>query len=95
MPSYHRIYRKYKNRRLYGPSVDTPANTKPKQGYVTLATVRSHICAGGTIEVIDDRTGTDVTSQVLMQIWITVATMSGTISLTSDQLHQIIRQSHA
>jgi polyhydroxyalkanoate synthesis repressor PhaR len=53
------VLKKYGNRRLY----DTRAST-----YVTLAEVEKLLVAGEDIEVLDAKTGEDITKEVLVQI---------------------------
>jgi len=51
--------RRYPNRRLYDRS---------QRQYVTLQDVESYVLAGRTVEVLDSRSGEDLTRQILTQI---------------------------
>jgi polyhydroxyalkanoate synthesis repressor PhaR len=57
--SESRVIRKYANRRLY----DSTASR-----HVTLDDIRRLIAAGETVQVVDDRSGADLTRSVLLQI---------------------------
>lgn len=59
MTHRRRIIKKYANRRLY----DTESSQT-----ITLADVRELIGAGESVQVVEARTGNDVTRQVLLQI---------------------------
>ena len=59
MTGTHRVIRKYANRRLY----DTESSQT-----VTLADVRDLIGAGESVQVVEAKSGDDVTRQVLLQI---------------------------
>ncbi|HMD75694.1 MAG TPA: polyhydroxyalkanoate synthesis repressor PhaR [Steroidobacteraceae bacterium] len=76
-----RLIRKYSNRRLY----DTVASR-----HVTLDDLRQLIVAGGKIKVVDDKSGEDLTRQVLLQI-ISEQEQFGTPLLGADLLEMIIR----
>lgn len=54
-----RLVKRYANRKLYDPAL---------RAYVTLEALGAHVAAGGEIEVLDQRTGEDLTSLVLAQI---------------------------
>lgn len=51
--------RRYPNRRLYDRS---------RRQYVTLQDIEGHVLAGRTVEVLDSKSGEDLTRQVLTQI---------------------------
>lgn len=76
-----RLIRKYVNRRLY----DTVESR-----YVNLEDLRRVINAGGEIRVVDQSTGKDITTTVLLQI-IGEAERSGAPLLTADFLSALIR----
>lgn len=78
-----RVIRKYVNRRLY----DTVESR-----YVNLDDLRRVINAGGEIRVVDQATGKDITTTVLLQI-IGEAERSGAPLLTADFLSALIRLS--
>lgn len=75
-------YKKYPNRRLY----DIEASA-----YVTLEEIRQEIVSGETIEVVDSKSGKDLTRTVLMQI---ISEQEGDDReplLTNRVLEQLIR----
>lgn len=78
-----RLIRKYVNRRLY----DTVESR-----YVNLDDLRRVINAGGEIHVVDQASGRDITTTVLLQI-IGEAERSGAPLLTADFLSALIRLS--
>ncbi len=81
MPSIRRIIKKYANRRLY--------DTETSQT-ITLPDVRDLIGAGESIQVVEARTGNDVTRQVLLQI-VADQEMLGRPVLSNDFLEAMIR----
>ena len=76
-----RIIKKYPNRRLYDTAIST---------YITLDDVRRLIIDGETIQVLDVRSGEDLTRQVLLQI-ISEHEQTGQPMLSEQVLSQIIR----
>jgi polyhydroxyalkanoate synthesis repressor PhaR len=76
-----RVIRKYANRRLY----DATASR-----HVTLEDLRRLIAAGERVQVVDDRTGEDLTRAVLLQI-ISEQEQFGSPVLTVQLLEGIIR----
>jgi polyhydroxyalkanoate synthesis repressor PhaR len=76
-----RLIRKYANRRLY----DTVGSR-----HVTLDDLRQLIVAGDKIKVVDDKSGEDLTRQVLLQI-ISEQEQFGSPVLGADLLEMIIR----
>jgi polyhydroxyalkanoate synthesis repressor PhaR len=80
-PPQARVIRKYANRRLY----DATASR-----HVTLEDLRRLIAAGERVQVIDDRTGEDLTRAVLLQI-ISEQEQFGSPVLTVQLLEGIIR----
>jgi polyhydroxyalkanoate synthesis repressor PhaR len=76
-----RLIRKYSNRRLY----DTVASR-----HVTLDDLRQLIVAGDKIKVVDDKSGEDLTRQVLLQI-ISEQEQFGSPLLGAELLEMIIR----
>lgn len=78
-----RLVRKYVNRRLY----DTVESR-----YVNLDDLRRVINAGGEIRVVDQASGKEITTTVLLQI-IAEAERSGAPLLTADFLSALIRLS--
>ena len=80
-PAQARVIRKYANRRLY----DATASR-----HVTLEDLRRLIAAGERVQVIDDRTGEDLTRAVLLQI-ISEQEQFGSPVLSVQLLEGIIR----
>jgi polyhydroxyalkanoate synthesis repressor PhaR len=78
-----RLIRKYVNRRLY----DTVESR-----YVNLDDLRRVINGGGEIRVVDQASGREITTSVLLQI-IADAERSGAPLLTADFLAALIRLS--
>lgn len=76
-----RVIRKYANRRLY----DATASR-----HVTLEDIRGLIADGETVQVVDDRSGADLTRCVLLQI-ISECEQLGTPVLSMALLEGIIR----
>jgi len=76
-----RVIRKYANRRLY----DATASR-----HVTLEDIHKLIGAGERVQVVDDRTGTDLTRSVLLQI-ISEQEQFGAPVLSVQLLEAIIR----
>jgi polyhydroxyalkanoate synthesis repressor PhaR len=76
-----RVIRKYANRRLY----DATASR-----HVTLEDIRKLIGAGEKVQVVDDRSGADLTRQVLLQI-ISEQEQFGAPVLSVQLLEGIIR----
>jgi polyhydroxyalkanoate synthesis repressor PhaR len=76
-----RVIRKYANRRLY----DATASR-----HVTLEDIRRLIASGERVQVVDDRSGEDLTRQVLLQI-ISEQEQFGTPVLSVQLLEAIIR----
>jgi polyhydroxyalkanoate synthesis repressor PhaR len=77
-----RILRKYTNRRLYDTS---------KSCYVTLEDVKKLVLSGEPFQVLDSKTGNDLTRNILLQIISEQeADGHGTI-LTNQVLQQLIR----
>jgi polyhydroxyalkanoate synthesis repressor PhaR len=58
-PDPPRLVKRYGNRKLYDPA---------RRAYVTLEALGAFVAAGGDIEVLDQRSGEDLTSLVLAQI---------------------------
>ena len=81
MADQPRIIKKYPNRRLYDTAIST---------YITIEDVRRLIIEGETIQVLDVRSGEDLTRQVLLQI-ISEHEQSGQPMLSEQVLSQIIR----
>jgi polyhydroxyalkanoate synthesis repressor PhaR len=73
--------KKYPNRRLY----DTESSV-----YVTLSDVAQMVRNGHQVEVVDAKTGEDVTAFILMQV-VSEQTKNNHIILPSSLLHLIIR----
>ena len=76
-----RIIKKYANRRLY--------DTETSQS-INLEDVRDMIGAGDSVKVVEAKTGTDVTRQVLLQI-VADQEMLGRPVLSDDFLEAMIR----
>ena len=76
-----RLIKKYPNRRLY----DTQTST-----YITLVDVKSLVLEHQEFQVVDAKTGDDLTRSILMQI-ILEEEAGGSPMFTSDLLSQMIR----
>lgn len=81
MPEQLRIIKKYPNRRLYDTS---------SSGYITLADVKRMVLGHVEFQVIDAKTGEDLTRSILLQI-ILEEESSGVPMFSSDMLAQMIR----
>ncbi len=79
--SSKRVIKKYPNRRLYDTQISS---------YITIEDVRQLIVDGELFEVIDARSGEDLTRQVMLQI-ITEHEQDGEPMLSTQLLSQIIR----
>jgi polyhydroxyalkanoate synthesis repressor PhaR len=76
-----RVIKKYSNRRLY----DATASR-----HVTLNDLRTLIARGGRIRVVDDKSGDDITRDVLLQI-VADQELTGRSLLTTAALESLIR----
>jgi polyhydroxyalkanoate synthesis repressor PhaR len=76
-----RTVRKYPNRRLYDLE---------ERRYIDLGEIREMVTSGVDLIVIDRRTGTDVTSSVLLQVIIALEQGGGRL-LSSELMLEIIR----
>ena len=76
-----RIIKKYPNRRLYDTEISS---------YITIEDVRQLIVDGEEFEVLDAKSGEDLTRQVLLQI-ISEQEQDGQPILSTELLSQIIR----
>jgi len=76
-----RLIKKYPNRRLY----DTQTST-----YITLADVKKLVLDSGAFQVVDAKTGEDITRSILLQI-ILEEESGGVPMFSSAALSQIIR----
>jgi polyhydroxyalkanoate synthesis repressor PhaR len=81
MSESRRLIKKYPNRRLY----DTKTST-----YITLADVKNLVLQSEDFQVVDAKTGDDLTRSILMQI-ILEEEAGGAPMFTSDLLAQMIR----
>lgn len=81
MASSQRLIKKYPNRRLY----DTQTST-----YITLADVKQLVIDQEEFQVVDAKSGEDLTRQILLQI-ILEAEQEGAPMFTPPVLSQIIR----
>ena len=81
MSEARRIIRKYANRRLYDVAND---------GYITLADVKQLVLRGVAIEVVDARSGADLTRATLLQI-ILEEESGAKPMFSSEMLAQIVR----
>jgi polyhydroxyalkanoate synthesis regulator protein len=88
-----RLYKKYPNRRLYGPFTRLPngdivradkGNKGQAMGYRTMVDLEMAIREGYTVEVIDHETHQDLTPVVLKQLVLEHVTW------TSQQMHRMI-----
>ncbi len=80
-PNALRLIKKYPNRRLY----DTKTST-----YITLVDVKDLVIKNETFQVIDAKTGDDLTRSILLQI-ILEEEATGAPMFSSDVLSQFIR----
>ncbi len=78
-----RLIKRYENRKLY----DTEASA-----YVSLSDVAELVRDGETVQVVDQSTGQDLTSQTLTQI-ILAEGKDGHAPLPADLLHDLLRRS--
>ncbi len=76
-----RLIKKYPNRRLY----DTQTSS-----YITLADVKELVLESGSFQVVDAKSGEDLTRNILLQI-ILEEEAGGAPMFTSDLLSQMIR----
>ncbi|MFC0716998.1 polyhydroxyalkanoate synthesis repressor PhaR [Luteimonas padinae] len=76
-----RVIKKYPNRRLYDTEISS---------YITIEDVRQLIVDGEEFEVLDAKSGEDLTRQVLLQI-ISEQEQDGQPILSTELLSQIIR----
>lgn len=81
MTAAPRIIKKYPNRRLYDTGISS---------YVTLEDLRQLVLDGVEFQVVDARSGTDLTRTVLLQIIVSHETPQQPV-LSSQLLRQIIR----
>jgi polyhydroxyalkanoate synthesis repressor PhaR len=81
MAAQSRLIKKYPNRRLY----DTRTST-----YITLADVKELVLASEDFQVVEAKTGEDLTRSILLQI-ILEEEAGGAPMFTSDLLSQMIR----
>src|SRR5438105_15488129 len=81
MQSQVRLIKKYPNRRLY----DTKTSS-----YITLADVKQMVLKQEEFQVVDAKSGDDLTRQILLQI-ILEQESAGAPMLSSDLLSQLIR----
>ena len=81
MPEQLRLIKKYPNRRLY----DTKTSA-----YITLTDVKDLVLAREIFNVVDAKTGEDITRAILLQI-ILEEEASGVPLFTADLLAQMIR----
>jgi polyhydroxyalkanoate synthesis repressor PhaR len=79
-PSNKRLIKKYPNRRLY----DTVAS-----GYITLTEVKQLVVERTPLQVVDAKTGDDITRSILLQI-ILEAESGGVPMFTNEMLEQLI-----
>ncbi len=81
VPDGPRLIKKYPNRRLY----DTQTSS-----YITLADVKALVLKHGQFQVVDAKTGEDLTRSILLQI-ILEEEAGGMPMFTADLLSQLIR----
>jgi polyhydroxyalkanoate synthesis repressor PhaR len=79
--SRHQI-KKYSNRRLYDIS---------QKRYITLDELKEMIRSGTEVEVLDSKTGEDLTQSVLIQIILESQKDEGKMFFTNDFLHMMIQ----
>ncbi|WP_457653602.1 polyhydroxyalkanoate synthesis regulator DNA-binding domain-containing protein [Rhodocaloribacter sp.] len=80
-----RIIKRYENRKLY----DTG-----DKAYVSLADIAALVRRGETVQVLDKKTGDDLTAQTLIQI-ILEEGKQGRSLLPTDLLHDLLRRSES
>ncbi len=76
--------KRYENRRIY--------NLKTKK-YINLNEINQLIKSGQTIEVIDNKTGEDITNQILLQIIFNLSVEKMSL-LSTSFLHSVIEMQH-
>lgn len=77
-----KLIKRYPNRRLYDTEI---------KSYITLADVREYIKGYKTFEVIDSKSGQDMTRQVLLQVLAEMENEGHASVLTDKFLEEIIR----
>mgnify|MGYP003384618633 CR=1 FL=1 len=77
-----KLIKRYPNRRLYDTEI---------KGYITLADVRTYIKSFCSFEVIDSKTGKDLTRQVLLQVLTDIESEGHASVLTNKMLEGIVR----
>src|SRR3954451_7630702 len=80
--NHTRLIKKYPNRRLY----DTKTSS-----YITLADVKQMVHRQEDFQVIDAKSGDDLTRQILLQIILEQESGGGLPMFSSDLLSQLIR----
>ncbi len=78
-----RVIKRYENRKMY----DTTTSS-----YVSLADIAALVRVGHTVQVLDNKTGDDLTAQTLTQI-ILEEGKRGQHVLPTDLLHNLLRRS--
>lgn len=78
-----RVIKRYENRKIY----DTQSSS-----YVSLSDIAGFVRAGETVQVIDNKTGDDLTAQTLTQI-ILEEGKQGQHVLPTELLHDLLRRS--
>ena len=78
-----RLIKRYENRKLY----DTTDRT-----YVSLKTIAERVRAGETVQIVDQKTGQDLTVQILTQV-ILEEGKQGQPLFSTDFLHDLLRRS--
>ncbi len=81
MVGEHRVIKKYQNRRLYDTAISA---------YITLADVKQMVIEYCDVQVVDAKTGEDLTRQVLLQLLIEEEA-GGSPILSNEILTQMIR----
>ncbi|MBQ5428917.1 MAG: polyhydroxyalkanoate synthesis repressor PhaR, partial [Neisseriaceae bacterium] len=81
MKSNLRLIKKYPNRRLYDTAISS---------YVTIADVKQMIIEYEEIQIVDAKTGEDLTRSVFLQI-LSDEEMGGTPILSNETICQMVR----
>jgi polyhydroxyalkanoate synthesis repressor PhaR len=77
-----KLIKRYPNRRLYDTDV---------KSYITLSTIRDYIKAYQQFQIVDSKSGKDLTRQVLLQVLTEVESEGHASVLTNKMLEEIVR----
>jgi polyhydroxyalkanoate synthesis repressor PhaR len=77
-----KLIKRYPNRRLYDTDV---------KSYITLSTIRDYIKSYQQFQIVDSKSGKDLTRQVLLQVLTEVESEGRSSVLTNKMLEEIVR----